>query len=349
MKYRVLGLMSGTSLDGLDMVLCDFVKTSDKWNFDIKKAITIEYPEYLAERIKNALFFSVVEFVELDKTYGRYIANSINEHFKNEKIDFISSHGHTVIHFPDKNINFQIGDGATISAITGLPVVCDFRSIDIALGGQGAPLVPAAEKILFPEFDSFLNIGGFSNISIHNEKILAFDISPANYALNYFARLNNLSFDFGGKLGKKGVVKKQLLDELNSLAYYKKQAPKSLSDHWFYQTFLPIVDKYDISINNKIRTIYEHISTQIANNINSFAIKKIMFTGGGTFNEFLVELIKSKTKAQIVIPKKEIVDFKEAIIFAFLGLLRWTNSINIFASVTGAKHDNIGGAIYQAK
>ncbi|MBN2662261.1 MAG: anhydro-N-acetylmuramic acid kinase [Bacteroidales bacterium] len=348
MIYNVLGLMSGTSLDGLDLALCKF-DSKDFKNFSVIKTITAEFPEDLSSQVKNALMLSAIEFVELHKNFGEFIAAQINKFLSTYKIDFVASHGHTVVHFPFKNVNFQIGDGATISSLTGLPVVCDFRSNDIALGGQGAPLVPAGEKYLFSDYDTFLNIGGFSNVSFWREKILAYDITPTNYALNYFANLLNQKFDKNGNFGRKGDINFELLSKLSQLTYYKKTPPKSLADHWFFSDFLPEVEKFKIPIHDKMRTIYELSAVKIGENLDQFNTKKVLVTGGGAHNLFLIELLKKNTRAKIIIPSKQIVDYKEAIIFAFLGLLRWLKIPNCLSSVTGAKFDNIGGAIYQTK
>jgi anhydro-N-acetylmuramic acid kinase len=250
------------------------------------------------------------------------------------------------VHFPNNGINFQIGAGSTIAALTGITTISDFRSVDIDLGGQGAPLVPIGDKLLFPQFDGFLNIGGFANISKTASKTVAYDISPANYALNFFAQKFDKEFDFNGNIGRQGAVNQILLDKLNKIDYYHKQPPKSLSDHWFFDVFLKIIDEFQISNKDKLRTIYEHITSQIAINIDNLNIQRIMITGGGAFNTFLIDLIKQKTTTEIIIPEKNIVQFKESIIFAFLGLLRYLGKNNCLASVTGAKYNNIGGAIY---
>lgn len=347
MILNVLGIMSGTSLDGLDLALVRFDFTSDNYKYSIIKALTVPYANDLRKKLKNSQFSTAYELVALHNYFGEFIANQLIENFKGFKIDLIASHGHTIFHYPDKRINFQIGDGARISAITGIPTVCDFRSTDIALGGQGAPLVPVGEKYLFPNFNAFLNIGGFSNISIlSNKQIIAFDISPANYALNFFAKKLGKPYDKNGQIGKSGNINIQLLEQLNNLPYYRKKASKSLSDHWFYENFLPFCKKFDIPDVDKLRTIYEHIAFQIAQIFNQYNIKKIMVSGGGAYNSFLLELIKNKSNTEIFIPDKDTIDFKEALIFAFLGLLRYLKKENIFAEVTGSKQNNIGGALY---
>lgn len=348
MIYRIVGLMSGTSLDGLDLAFCEFnsINFSD---FKIIKAITLEYPDDLSNKLRNSVNLNAFDYIELHKIYGKFLGLAVKDFLSGQKADFVASHGHTSIHLPHKNVNFQLGDGATIAAFAQLPVVCDFRSLDIALNGQGAPLVPAGEIALFSEFDSLINIGGFANITMNQNSVEAFDICPANYALNYFSRKLDKKFDEDGKIGRSGIVNNILLDKLNEIEYYSKPNPKSLSDHWFFDSFLPIINHFEINVKDILRTIYEHVSFQIAKILNAKSAKKVLITGGGAFNTFLIELIQSKTTANITIPEKIIVEYKEALIFAFLGLLRWLEIPNCLSSVTGSKHDNIGGAIYYYK
>ncbi len=345
MTLNIIGIMSGTSLDGLDIALCEF-DDKNYAEFKVIKAKTYEIPANLKAQIRNVLNLSVIEFVGLHKKFGEFIGLTVNKFLEGQQADLIASHGQTVVHLPEQKLNFQIGAGSTIAVLTGIPAVCDFRSNDIDLGGQGAPLVPVGEKFLFPDFDGFLNIGGFSNITKINKKIIAYDISPANFALNFFARKFNKEYDKDGKIGQQGTVNQALLNNLNSLDYYSQNPPKSLSDHWFYDYFLKKINNSKINDTDKLRTIYEHIAFQIAQNINKLHIKKLLITGGGAFNKFLINLIKTKTSTEIIIPEKNIVEFKESIIFAFLGLLRYQGKNNCLASVTGAKSDNIGGAIY---
>ncbi len=344
-KYTVLGLMSGTSLDGLDLALCDFWYDG-KWNFQVLKTQTVPYPQQLAKSLRGAARLSALELVTLHKDYGRFLAQKINKFLSGapKQPVLIASHGHTVFHYPEAGINFQIGDGAVINALTGLPVVCDFRSQDIALGGQGAPLVPTGDLLLFDGYDLLLNLGGFSNVTVKNP-FLAFDICPVNYALNYFARHFGMDFDRDGSLGQKGEVNSRLLEELNALEYYAQEPPKSLSDHWFYDEFLPITEKYKIPLTGKLRTIYEHIAQQIATVLDKYG-GKVLVTGGGAKNKFLIRLIREKTKAQIIIPGPVLVDYKEALIFAFLGLLRYLGKTNVDRRITGAARDTVSGALY---
>lgn len=338
--------MSGTSLDGLDIALCKF-DTENYSNFDILDSFTVKYPIDLETKLRNSTNLNAIEFVTLNRELGFFYGKKCKEFLKERKVDFIASHGHTSIHLPTQKVNFQLGDGAAIATESGFPVVCDFRSTDICLGGQGAPLVPIGDYFLFPQYDALLNIGGFSNITLKkNTSTIAYDICPANFALNYFTRPIGLQFDEDGNIGRTGNINEQLLIKLNNIAFYKQKAPKSLSDHWFYEVFLKIILDFKIPTQDILRTIYEHISQQIANTISSNSLNKMLITGGGALNKFLVELIQNKLQIIIDIPEKKIIEFKEALIFAFLGLLRWQNKNNCLSSVTGAQKDNIGGTIY---
>ncbi len=346
--YIALGIMSGTSLDGLDLALCRFWQESDKtknWDFEILSAITVAYPKDLTAQLRNAQNGSALELITLHKHYGKFIAQKVNDFLVGKPRPlFIASHGHTIFHYPEQGINFQLGDGAVVAALTGLAVVCDFRSQDIALAGQGAPLVPVGDIYLFGEYDLLLNLGGFSNITVRSEMI-AFDISPVNYALNFFARQLGLEFDRDGQLGKQGKVNNRLLAALDSIDYYSLKPPKSLSDHWFYKKFLPIIQAYQINAIDKLATLYHHISAQIAAVLNHYQGRTLV-TGGGAKNKFLIELIQRQVNNEIIIPPMELVDYKEAVVFAFLGLLRWLGIENVYASFTGAVRNTISGSVY---
>ncbi len=348
---KVIGIMSGTSLDGLDIAYCHFSEnlSQNKWTFEIKQATTVEYPKDLAKRLRNAQHSRALELIRLHKEYGEFIARKILEFLDKKNLtrpDLIASHGHTIFHYPEAGINFQIGDGAVISAITGITTVSDFRSQDIALGGQGAPLVPMGDKILFAEYSLLLNLGGFSNITVQ-EPFIAFDICPVNFALNYFARKFGMNYDRDGQLGRQGQIYQPLLQALNQLDYYTLQPPKSLSDHWFEQYFLDQVERYKIPVLDKLRTVYEHIAAKISEVLNHYG-GKVLVTGGGAKNKFLMELISQKINknVQIHIPGEQLIDYKEALVFAFLGLLRYRGEHNIDRQITGAQRSISSGAVY---
>ncbi len=350
-----LGIMSGTSLDGLDLALCHFQFADGKWLFNIEKAITIDYNDEWKKKLGDALYISGYQLIELHRQFGFYIGESAKEFLIDCKIkpSIIASHGHTVFHEPHKQINFQIGDGAAIASITEITTISDFRSLDINLGGQGAPLVPIGDHLLFTEYDFCINLGGFANIShLNNSKIrLAYDICPVNIILNLLVKDLDQSFDKDGILGQKGKVNKNLLYDLNQIDFYKRNPPKSLGKEWLDFEVIPLFAKSKISVVDKLRTFYEHIAVQITkcltdDNKNLDRNRNAFLTGGGAHNKFLVELIKSYTNTKIILPEKVIVDYKEALIFAFLGVLRHYEMKNCLKSVTGARFDNVGGQIF---
>lgn len=347
---NVVGVMSGTSLDGLDICLCKFiVDNNGKWSYSIIKATTVCYDSSMIARLSSAFNSRGDELTKLDYEYGRWIGSQVKEFLKTVEIkpDFIASHGHTIFHKPFEGYTLQIGKGSAISVETGLPCICDFRSTDVCLGGQGAPLVPIGDKHLFSDFDICLNLGGFANLSFENKNSrLAFDIGPCNIVLNTIAKELGFNYDKNGDLGKKGKVNNALLLKLNDLDFYKKDNPKSLGREWVEETFMPIVNDTKINAEDKLFTLYEHISTQITSVTNKLESKNILATGGGAHNSLLIHLLRSKSKHTIVIPDKGTIDFKEALIFAFLGALYIKGKANALASVTGAKKDSISGCLY---
>ena len=349
-KVTGLGLMSGTSLDGLDMALCSFRQEKNRWVYEIISTKTVSYPDSLSRQLAEAHNYTGLKLTKLDREYGRWLGKKVEQFNKENDIlpSFIASHGHTVFHQPENRITLQIGSGAEILSTTDITTITDFRSVDIALGGQGAPLVPAGDHLLFSDYDFCLNLGGIANIScLKNNKRFAWDICPANMALNFIAGKMNKKMDRDGIEGKRGSIKKQLLEELNGLEFYKTIPPKSLGREWFERNFLKILQDHPASWHDKLRTVYEHISLMIVSACFSHRKGRLLVTGGGAHNIFLVERIKHQSKHDIIIPGKDIIDFKEALIFAFLGLLRLENKVNCLSSVTGSSKDNIGGSVYQ--
>ncbi|MCD6113436.1 MAG: anhydro-N-acetylmuramic acid kinase [Bacteroidales bacterium] len=350
-NYNVIGIMSGTSLDGIDIALCSFHLLKNKWEYKIVKAETYQYTNIWKKRLTELPKSNALKFVETNIEYGKLLGETINKFLNtyNLKADFISSHGHTIFHQPDKHITSQIGDGATIAAITGIDVICNFRTMDVALSGQGAPLVPIGDELLFSDYDICINLGGFSNISFKKNNIrIAFDICPCNIILNYLSNKLNKPFDDKGKIACSGKCNTKLLNQLNNIDYYKKSYPKSLSREWLENNFIPLIDDYNIDICDKLNTVTEHIATQISKYTNIKDNLKILITGGGAKNDYLIKKLKAKTKNTIIIPDNIVIDYKESLIFAFLGVLRKEEQINCLKSVTGAIKDNTGGCIYKA-
>lgn len=344
----VIGLMSGTSLDGLDIALCEFEAHDNTFNYSILQAKTINYSQQWKEKLTNVKNTSAEQYFKLNAEYGKFVAENINVFLKGlvEIPDAIASHGHTIFHQPQFGFSSQIGCGATIAAHTGFTTVCDFRSLDVANGGQGAPLVPIGDKLLFGKHDACLNIGGIANISFNdkNGNRIAYDICEANMLLNYLAEKTGKDYDKGGELATSGNINTELLNKLNCLSYYSQTGARSIGREWFENTILPLIENNGIDIKDLLATSTEHIAQIIANDLTDK--KNVLVTGGGAFNSFLMERIKSKTSCEIIIPDAETINFKEALIFAFLGYLRLNEKVNTLSSVTGAKSDSIGGAVY---
>jgi anhydro-N-acetylmuramic acid kinase len=347
-KKYVIGLMSGTSLDGVDLVYVSFERNIN-FAFNIIAAKTYSYSDIWKHKLKGAFNKNSDELSELDLEYGKYLGNLINlfiEEFQIDNIDFISSHGHTIFHKPNEGITLQIGNGLVISQITNQKVVCDFRTQDVKFGGQGAPLVPIGDELLFSEFHYCLNLGGFANISFNNlGQRMAFDICPVNIVLNHYTRKINLEYDDEGSISSKGEINNQLLKRLNNLSFYQDEKPKSLGYEFVVTEIIPLIDEFSLSTENILRTFIEHIAIQISNKIKFKG--QLLITGGGAFNKFLIKQLESKVKNQMIIPNELLINFKEALIFAFLGLLRVDNQINCLKSVTGAKKDHSSGKIYK--
>lgn len=346
--------MSGTSLDGLDVCCCTFLRQADKWTFRIDCAKGYGYPEEMKQILGvGAQQMSALDFVAFHSAYGKFLGERVNEFMQEFGVrpDIIASHGHTVFHEPKKKIMYQIGDGAAIAAETRIPTVSDFRRLDIMLGGQGAPLVPIGDRLLFADYDYCLNIGGFSNISFEQGgKRIAFDISPVNYVINHYCRQIGLEFDRDGEIARRGVICKGLLDELNGMDFYRQSGPKSLGREWVETLVYPMLEHYRLSLEDKLRTFYEHAAYQISRVVASHPLAKggkLLITGGGAFNKFLIERIGALCPCEIVIPDRQIIEYKEALIFAFLGALYMADEPGCLASVTGAPMDNIGGMLFK--
>jgi len=347
--YHVIGIMSGTSLDGVDIAFCRFNLKHHEWNYEIIEAKTLPYSPLWRTKLADARNLFAPEFAQLHVDYGHYLGKAVNDFIEtnNYKPDFIASHGHTIFHNPSSRLTVQIGSGAAIAAETRQIVICDFRTTDMAFGGQGAPLVPVGDELLFSDYDLYLNIGGFANLSYKsNNKRIAFDICPANIILNMLAQKAGLEYDADGKVAEHGNIDETLLSTLNQKEYYTQPPPKSLGVEWLYNNLIPHIADSTLSLPDLLRTFTEHIAIQISGAIIIYCIGKTLATGGGVHNKFLVKRINSMLNNDLIIPDPQIIDYKEALIFAFLGVLRFRNENNCLKSVTGAGFDNCGGAIY---
>ena len=342
----VIGLMSGTSLDGLDIVYVKF-NMSGVSKYHIIYSETVKYRQDLKQKLATGISKSKTELSLLNIEYGKFLGEKVNafiEKFIIENVEFVASHGHTILHQPEKGITLQIGSGQVISNVTGLKVVSDFRTQDVQLGGQGAPLVPIGDELLFSEYAACLNLGGFANISYQKQnKRIAFDICPVNIVLNKYVSFFKVEYDDEGKHASRGEIDKDLLEKLNDLPFYKEGAPKSLGLEWVQEKIFPIIDSYNLETENVLRTFVEHVAIQIAEKIKDKGT--VLVTGGGVFNSFLMQRVNLLTNSEIIIPNKQVVDYKEALIFAFLGVLRVDNQVNCLSSVTGASRDHSSGQI----
>ena len=339
--------MSGTSLDGLDLC-CVHFDYDGKWRYRIIKAESVDYPDSLRQALATAQDMTALAYARLHSDYGLYLGGQVRDFIARNglKVDLVASHGQTIFHQPGVRFTAQIGSGAGIAAVSGIDTVCDFRTTDVALGGQGAPLVPIGDAVLFGDYDYCLNMGGFSNISFADgERRLAYDISPVNYVLNHYASLRGLAYDRDGALARSGKVCAELLARLNALDFYTQSGPKSLGREWVEEVVYPLIDSYSLSVEDVLATFVEHVAVQIGRNVRG---GRVLVTGGGARNVYLLERMRAVApQADYVVPDPLTIDFKEALIFALLGALYVAGRPNCLATVTGAAHDNIGGCLYK--
>jgi anhydro-N-acetylmuramic acid kinase len=351
-KYKVIGIMSGTSLDGVDFAYCKFALKKKHWQFSISSAQTFSYPKEWKSKLSKAHLLSGEELMKLHAGYGRYLGQLCNQFLKQKKIkeiDLVASHGHTIFHQPKNKFTFQLGDGNAMYAKIGLPIAFDFRSLDVALGGEGAPLVPIGDKHLFSDFDICLNLGGVANLSMDvTGKRSAFDICFCNMILNYLSAKAGKDFDKNGMLASKGAINQKLLTSFEKIYHVNRNKKPSLGREGFEKEFQSLLDNKSIPLNDRLRTACESIALEILKSIPTSNKKmKLLVTGGGALNAFLIDLIESKlpSKTKVVIPSNTVINFKEALVFAFLGVLRLRNENNVLKSVTGASHNSCSGIL----
>ena len=351
-KTNVIGLMSGSSLDGIDLVDVDFWHDG-KWHFKIVAKDNYDYDDYWKQRLSDAFYYDQNQLKDIDYQYGAFLGKITKQFIDKYNLhpEFVASHGHTIFHRPQEHYTLQIGDGQALANECGVTVINDFRTEDVLKGGQGAPLVPIGDKLLFADYPICLNIGGIANVSydVDGQRI-AYDICIANQALNYLSNRLSLPYDKDGQIARSGNIDHQLLTVINSNLFYSQKYPKSLGREFFEENIKPLLEKRD-DITDIMATFVEHIAIQIAKSIDDVktyhgASLQMLITGGGAKNKFLVERIQAHTKHQVVVPSNDIIDYKEALVFAFLGLLRSRNEINVLKSVTGAESDSCSGKIH---
>lgn len=374
--------MSGSSLDGLDLVFAEIEENGGAWGAEVLAVDCYPYPPEWTERLKNATSLSALDYALLHVDYGHYLGEQVNRFIEENglhyKVALIASHGHTTFHLPARRMTGQLGDGAALAAVTGLPVVSDLRALDIAFGGQGAPIVPVGEKLLFRDHSLFLNLGGIANISFNNpDSYIAYDVCPANRVLNMLSALAGKEYDAGGQMASEGVVHEELLQKLNALPYYALPHPKSLANDFGTDEVFPIIQSFGLRIPDALRTYVEHIVQQIAKAVrdnrsgmtddrlettddrqpmteqltSNFKLQtsNLLVTGGGALNTFLVSRLEEELAPlgiEVTVPDEKLVQYKEALVMALIGVLRWRQEYNVLSSATGARRDSIGGALW---
>jgi len=344
--FTVLGLMSGTSLDGLDMALCRFTQHQHSWTYEVLAAQAVDYHETMRHKLAAAMNASGFELALLHTQLGEFFGEEAKKFLEHlPKADFISSHGHTIFHRPDLHLTLQIGSAPHIAAKTNLPVIYDFRTGDVARGGQGAPLVPIGDKLLFSQYHVCLNLGGFANISFEeNNQRVAFDLAPCNLPLNIFAQQLGHEYDPNGRLARSGKIDAITLTKLNALGFYHQAFPKSLGREFVEESILPIVQEANLSAHDALATLTEHTAMQVAKYLPKSETHTVLITGGGALNAYLIERMEYHAGRKLELPDLQTIQFKEAIVFAFLGVLRHLNIPNTLSAVTGAERDHCGGA-----
>lgn len=351
-KYKIIGVMSGTSLDGIDLVFVEFYFDT-RWHFNIRHFETVRYSKKWLQVLKKLVDYSDEKLRKIDSDYTAYLAEVICD-FKKKyaltDLDAVCSHGHTAQHQPEKKWTYQIGNKPILANLINATLVCDFRVQDVAFGGQGAPLVPVGDELLFSNYDFCLNLGGFANISTQiNAQRVAYDICPVNVVLNHYVNPLGLEYDAEGKIASTGVIHQELLNTLNALSYYKKKHPKSLGLEWVKTVIFPIIDCLDIEIEDLLKTYVEHITMQIGSEINKKKKASVLITGGGAYNTYLIKRLEAHSNHPLVIPNQALIEYKEAMIFGLLGVLKLRNEVNCLQSVTGANKNHRTGLVYDSR
>jgi len=362
MFYRAIGIMSGSSLDGLDICFTEFDEIGGKWNYEIKASACMPFSDEWVEKLQSAIHLDARSYMRLHTAFGQYIGQQVNTFIETNslqhRVQLIASHGHTTFHEPQYKMTGQIGDGAAIAAMTGINVVSDLRAMDVALGGQGAPIVPIGERLLLGGHKYFLNLGGIANISANlPDSYVAFDVCPANRVLNMLVKEMGHDYDDEGAIAESGSVNEVLLNELNALDFYQAAYPKSLANDFGTDTVYPMIAKAGLSIPDALRTQVAHMVAQIKNAVlqidqqfpSNGAPATMLVCGGGALNTFVINQLSAALEPlaiTVVVPDKTLIEFKEALIMSLIGVLRWREENNVLHSVTGASRSSIGGAVW---
>ncbi|MCU0318641.1 MAG: anhydro-N-acetylmuramic acid kinase [Flavobacteriales bacterium] len=347
-SYEVVGVMSGSSLDGLDLAWCQLRVDQGRWTYNVREARTVPYDAAFRTRLVAAMDGSAVELARLHRDLGRLIGTACRELVGATPLHLIASHGHTLFHRPEEGLTMQVGCGAQIAAVSGITTVCDFRTVDVALGGQGAPLVPLGERLLFPEHRAFLNIGGICNIALHAaERVVGYDVCIGNQALNELAGEAGLPYDADGAMARSGRVDAAMVAALSALPFHQQPPPRSLGRDWYGTAVHPLIVDERLAVEDRLASVVEHIAQQVSSALKD-ATGPVLVTGGGAHNTYLLERLRALCNVALEVPDARTVDYKEALIFALLGVSRTRGEANALSSVTGAGRNSVGGAVYAA-
>lgn len=351
--------MSGSSLDGLDIGIIDIIKKGNELSYEVIRCDTIEYSTEWKKSLTSLPNASAKELANNDMAYSRYMSELIRSFLKEEdQIDYVSLHGHTLFHEPENGFTYQLGNGGVLSARLGLPVVCDFRSKDIGLGGKGTPLAPIVDSYFYNEYEVLINLGGICNLTFLSKKeTIAWDVCPCNQLLNFLSEKMNLAYDKDGLIARNGKLNLDFLNILEKNPYYSEKYPKSLDNQYIKQNIIRELDSYTIPLEDQLHTTCIFVARQIKAAIQ-MAVKslevawpeKILITGGSAHNAFLIQCIKEHCAPSVVsIPDETIINYKEIILMALCAYLRVNNQENTLSEVTGSSRNSIGGAIYESK
>lgn len=348
--YKIIGSMSGTSIDGIDLALIEFSVANDI-NYKFLASKTYKYSEDWVQKLRYNPTISAADLFKLDHEYAIYSAEVINKFIQEfdlnrEEINCVAHHGHTYLHRPDLGYTFQLGCSPILSDLVQLDFITDFRKEDVALGGQGAPLVPIGDLYLFKEYDACINLGGFMNISFQEgNSRTAYDLGSFNYILNHLANKLGLEYDKEGSIARSSKADSSLLEKLTKLDYYQRELPKSIGAEYAEAYIIPLVDQFETTV--AISTYTKHAALIVAKEVDNHSFKKILLSGGGAHNLYFIDLLQELTTAEIVVSNQELTDFKEALIFALLALLKREEKINVLSSVTGSNTDHSAGILYE--
>lgn len=360
--YQIIGLMSGSSLDGIDLAHCSFESHGKNLHWKLNAASTLPFSKEWTNKLLELTQSNSKTLLAAHAAFGRYLGEQVNHFLQEQQLncDIVASHGHTIFHYPEEQFTFQLGDGAAIAATTGIPTIDRFRAMDMAFGGQGAPVAPIVDRYLFEGYDYYLNIGGIANISapIRDHRMVAFDIGGANQILDALAQIDGHSYDDKGKIAASGTPIPMLYDQINALPYFSESYPKSLGNDWVLDQQTSVYLQHTGKTADKLSTACKQLAYQTAKAILQIqnqekqqkSAYKMLVTGGGAWNTFLIQQIRDACQKvcnlAIHIPSDEIIGFKEAILMALMGYLRMTKQNNCLATATGATQDSVSGSLH---